>query len=576
MALQYVTDRHRAAEAAITLTQEPVLGIDIETTGLDPHTSDIRLLQVATGTGKVVVFDLKAVSAYHLAPIFNVPLAAHNATFEYCFLKKAGLPVNRLHDTMLLGRLTQHERLSLVKLSKAVLGMDMDKTEQTSDWSGDLSRSQIEYAAHDALAAVRLTETLLPMVQKAGQHTLYRMWCHALPVLGDLHLQGQSFDWEAHSQLIEHWKQEQYQATLVIMRLMGNINPGSGPQVGAWLSKHLDTKTLPTWPKTATGRLKTDADTLQLFGNLPMIQPLLKYKKVTKLLGTYGISYAKHRHPITGRLHADFMLGSTRSGRVAAKSPNVQNPPRAASFRSLFIPAAGRCLVGADYSQIELRVAALLSKDDAMLRAYRSGEDLHRKTAAAVAGIDPCQVTQAHRTAAKAINFGTLYGQGPSGLARTAKLDYDVDMPLWEARQALNRFALAYPGLAYWQKQQIAMARMYGQVQTKLGLIRDFNVQGVGYLEGESQNIPVQGSAAEVLLSTLARLPDALRGIDARLYHNVHDEAVLDVAEGDADRAARALQAAMVAGFLDVFPEGDALTHDLVDVLTGHNWAEVH
>lgn len=120
------------------------------------------------------------------------------------------------------------------------------------------------------------------------------------------------------------------------------------------------------------------------------------------------------------------------------------------------------------------------------------------------------------------------------------------------------------------------MVRMYGQVQTKLGLIRDFNVQGVGYLEGESQNIPVQGSAAEVLLSTLARLPDALRGIDARLYHNVHDEAVLDVAEGDADRAARALQAAMAAGFLDVFPEGDALTHDLVDVLTGHNWAEVH
>lgn len=439
-----------------------------------------------------------------------------------------------------------------------------------------MSQSQIEYAAQDAITAVRLADTLLPKIQKAGQQRLYKTWCHALPVLSGLYLDGHGFDWDAHTQLVAGWQQVREQVTQEIKQLMGGLNPGSGPQIGEWLRRNLNASALERWPKTATGRLKTDADTLNLYSNLPAVRPLLEYKCVTKLIGTYGNGYAKHRHPVTGRLHAEFLLGNTRSGRVTAQKPNTQNPPRLKAFRALFVPGPGRCLVGADYSQIELRVAALLSQDTNMLWAYRDGEDLHRKTAAAVTGIDPAHITPEQRQQAKAINFGTLYGQRPYGLARTAKLDYGVEMTGAQAKAALHRFSLAYPQLARWQRQQVALARVYGQVQTRLGLIRDFNVQGVGYLEGEAQNIPVQGSAAEVLLSALACLPDALHGLDARLYHNIHDEIVLDVAPADAERAAVALEQAMVTGFLEVFPEGADLTAHLVDAVTGANWDEVH
>jgi len=572
----YVSDPVEAAQHALNLCTEQVLGLDIETTGLDPLQSRIRLLQVATKAGRCYVFDLDRVNLDELAPLTRVPMVAHNAGFEYRHLTHAGLTLDPLHDSMLLGRLTQHKLQSLADLSHDVLGVDLDKSEQTSDWSADLSREQIEYAGLDALAPLRLLDILLPQVDRAGQRPLYRTWIHALPVLSDLQLHGQYFDWEAHGQLLEAWTAEQ-QKLLVQLRIqLGDINPNSGPQLGHWLSENLDSKVLASWPKTPRGRLKTDASTLSLFADLPAIMPLLTYKTVTKLINTYGKGYGKHRHPVTGRLHTEFMLGGTRSGRVCAARPNTQNPPRRADFRKLFIPGPGRCFVGADYSQIELRAAALLSRDPEMLGAYGRGEDLHRKTAASVAGIAPDQITKDQRQAAKAINFGTLYAQGPAGLARSAQLDYGVNMTTAEARQSLRRFTMTYPLLAYWQRQQVATAQMYGQVRTRMGLVRDFEAQGQGYLKGESQNIPVQGSAAEVLLTTLSKLPAALAGIDARLAHNVHDEIILDVAPGDADRAAAALKGCMIEGFLSVFPEGEALTHDLVDVMTGHNWNEVH
>jgi DNA polymerase-1 len=233
-------------------------------------------------------------------------------------------------------------------------------------------------------------------------------------------------------------------------------------------------------------------------------------------------------------------------------------------------------LIGADFSQIELRVAALLSGDWNMLDAYRSGIDLHRKTAAAIAGCAVDAVTPQQRNGAKPVNFGNLYGQAAKGLAKQAKLDYGVDMTTSDASQALLKFQMAYPQLEHWKRQQVAKAMQYRQVQTKLGLVRDFDAQHQGYLKGEAQNCPVQGSAAEVLLASLVRLPDALKGTDATLYHTVHDEIELACSPDCADQAAAGLQDAMVQGFIDVFPEGAALTNGLVDVHTGSSWAAVH
>jgi DNA polymerase-1 len=185
-------------------------------------------------------------------------------------------------------------------------------------------------------------------------------------------------------------------------------------------------------------------------------------------------------------------------------------------------------------------------------------------------------VTPEQRSAAKAVNFGNLYGQGADGLMKTAKHTYGVDMSREEAAAALHRFHATYPDLAAWKRQQAGWALQFRRVTTRLGLVRDFDVQGEGYLKGEACNIPIQGSAAEILLCTLVRLPRALEGTTGQLYHNVHDELLLTAHADDAERVAEILRETMIAGFLDVFPEGVAMTGDLVDVHVGQNWGEVH
>jgi len=575
MRLRYVTDPAEARLRVQQLLAEPVLGIDIETTGLDPLFDSVRLISVATLDGRVAVFDMFKLQSDVLHPLSRVPWCAFNAGFEQRFLRGLEFTLRPMHDAQLLDRLHHHRmHRTLADAVGDTLGLRLLKEEQRSDWSvPELSREQIEYAGRDALAAVRVAQVLLPQVPRR----VYAAWRSALPVLADLELRGQSFDFTQHRVLVEQWQRERDQLLIELRNHLGaGVKPTSGPQLGEWLKQHLPAKTVQAWPKTATGRLKTDADTLQLFSTLPAVAPLLQFKRVSKLLSTYGDSYAKHRHDLTGRLHPSFKVGMTVSGRVCASKPNTQNPPRVDVFRALFVPPPGSVLVGADYGQIELRVAALLSGDTAMLAAYQRGDDLHRLTAAHVAGVAPDAVTKEQRQAAKAVNFGTLYGQGPAGLAANAQTTYGVSMSKDEATQALLRFDLAYPALAAWKRQQIGLAQQQRRVHTRLGLVRDFDIQGTGYLQGEAVNIPVQGSAAEVMLCAVARLPQALNGSSARLYHNVHDELVLACAPEDADQAAAALRDAMTAGFLDVFPEGEALTKDLVDTKTGRSWAEVH
>ena len=255
-----------------------------------------------------------------------------------------------------------------------------------------------------------------------------------------------------------------------------------------------------------------------------------------------------------------------------ALRPTVQNPPRDKAFRSVFAAASGRILVAADFSQIELRVAALLSKDTRMLNVYAQGQDLHRLTAAAVAGVAVGSVTPEQRQAAKAVNFGNLYQQRPTGLARYARNSYGVTMTKQEAAQAQQRFFRAYPQLQQWQLQQITTARVYGKVKTRTGLVRDFTTSS-GYLEAEACNHPIQGSAGEILLAALKHLDTKSTG--AQLYNHVHDEILLDVQADNAEQAAAELERAMVTGFLEIFPEGGGLTNGLVDVKQGRTWAEV-
>ena len=582
VSVRYVADgaqleRARFALAALSDNGGP-WGLDIETAalpafmrdskaGLDPWRSVIRLAQVYPGGATCYVFDVAALGLSPLAELLNTrALVAHNAVFELKFLLHAGAAPARLGCSLLMANALRGDRPALATLAADTLGWPLDKTLQVSDWGGALSAAQLDYAALDAVAAYRLARELSPRLRDTGRGRCYGLMRDAQPAIARLERNGCPFDTAAHAALLATWQGQAEAARGELDSLLNGANPDSPLQLSRWLAANLPPDVVATWPKTAGGQLQTDADAMAGL-SLPALEPLRRYKAAVKLLGTYGKGYAAHISPVTGRIHASFALGGTATGRLACHSPNIQNPPRGAEFRALFAPRPGRCFVVADYSQIELRVAALVAGDTAMLAAYEAGEDLHRKTAAAVLGIEPGAVTKGQRQMAKALNFGLLFGSGAKGLQRYAQTAYGVEMSLPEAEKARTAFFKAYPGLSRWQAETRRNAERAGQVRTPGGRVRP--LEGQRALATESLNSPIQGGAAECLLAALAALE--LDSLGAQLVNVVHDELVVECDPDRAGAVAAEVERAMVAGFLAIFPDG--CTRELVEAHSGPNWA---
>ena len=581
--VDYIRDPEKAREALAAMLNRnpPLLGVDIETmadsawrldskAGLDPYKSRIRLVQLSD-RDTVLVFDMLTIPAEVFAPAMERPLIAHNAIFEHRFLTRAGLNPTLLHCSLLMARVAtgKTQGLSLADCAKAALSVAVDKTLQVSSWhSPELSTNQIDYAALDAVLALKLADAYLPILRTTQQTTAYKRTVKALPVVSRQMLSGVPFDAAAHQSLMSGWRKE-IEPLRETLATELRINPDSPAQLAQWLSKSLDADTLAAWPKTASGQLSTDADTLTKAQH-PALAGLRRYKILGKQLSTYGDGYSGHIHPVTGRIHADFGIAGTKGGRFYCRNPNIQNPPRDAAFRALFKAPAGRCLIVADYSQVELRIAALLAPDNVMLDAYQQGADLHKRTAAAVSGIPESEVTKAQRQLAKACNFGLIYGMGAQGLAAYASQSYGVDMPLKAAEKARAAFFSAYPGIALWHSRTRLKSATDKVVRTQGGLLRDLGKEQYGWKLTEALNTPVQGTGAECLLESLIALPGALTGLDTQLIHHVHDEIVLESSERDAENAKRALTGAMERGFNQLFPE--AKMAGLVEAHSGPDW----
>jgi DNA polymerase-1 len=584
--VHHVVDESRAhAACEQLLASEHALGLDIETAalapwrgharaGLDPHLSRIRLVQFFDGATDVWVFDLDRVRLDQLKVLMDRPMVAHNAQFELIHLRHAGLVPRRIGCTMLQANVLEGGLRSLADRVATVFGWHIDKRLQTSDWSADeLTPEQIAYAALDAVLAARLSDTQSAELRRRGMLEAYRLCRDALGCVSRLELAGIAFDTEAHAELVQAWRADAALLEHRLTDLLGaDVRPTSGKQISDWLSAHLDAGTLAAWPRTRTGQLRTNAETLARHPEHPVVGPLSAYRDLASRLAAFGAGFAEHVHPVTGRIHAHFRLGATASGRMACFDPNLQNIPRDRDFRALFVAPPGRRLVVADYAQIELRVAALLSGDGWMLRAYERGEDVHRATAAAITGKAAEDVIAEERQAAKAANFGLLYGQGARGLAAYARSGYGVHMSVDEATAAREAFFAAYPQLASWQRRTSSRAERDMRVVTPAGRVFDFRRARGGYSYTEALNIPVQGGAAEVMMAALARVERELEGLDAFPVNVVHDELVVECSDRDADDVRTAVETAMVEGMLAIFPE--APTRDLVEIGSGRNWAQ--
>jgi DNA polymerase-1 len=584
--VNYITTPGVAEEAVETLsTYERVLGLDIETMplpqfvsdpagGLDPHRSGIRLVQIFAGDKQVYVFDIQILGGLDcLKPLLARRFVAHNGVFEYKHLLHAGADPRQIECTMLQANVLGGGHPKLKDLAADHLDWVISKEQQTSDWSAPtLGTEQIEYAALDAVVVYRLFVDQDKEIRGLGLEQPYQLLRDAQRQVAQLELNGINFDKAAHETLVAGWKSELLTAETDLKLLVGtDINLASSKQLSSWLEANLDKETQVLWTRTKSGQFATGADVLARFSDLPIIEPLLAYKNFQKKLSTYGEKFAKHISPATGRIHARFLLAGARTGRFSCSKPNIQNPPRDASFRSLFTAAPGYELVVADYSQIELRVAALVAQDRVMIEAYERGDDLHRTTAAAIAGVSLEDVTGEQRQLAKAVNFGLLFGQGAVGLAGYARTSYGVEMTEVEAEEARNAFFETYPELRVWQRHAGRLAEQTNRCVTPGGRVRDFSKEQRGYRYTEALNTPIQGGAAEVMLATLMILEAELAGLDAKLVNIVHDELVLEVVEADVERTKAAVVSAMTKGMLTIFP--DASVRKLVEVNSGPNWA---
>src|ERR1017187_3929853 len=397
---------------------------------------------------------------------------------------------------------------------------------------------------------------------KAGC-VVYELMRDAQLPIARMQLNGCYFDRVAQLDLMRTWVADRERVHRELKTLLGaEFNLGSHVQLAAWIQKNVDASLLNTWPRGAKARPKTGAKVLALYPDLPFVKSLMRWKILNKKLTSFGTQYATHINPATGRIHASFIIGGTDTGRLACRNPNIQNPPKDSDFRALFAAPGGRVMVGADYSQVELRVVALVAQEKTMLAAYCQGIDLHRKTAAALTGVPLEAVTKAQRQLAKAVNFGLLFGQGAAGLAKYAKTQYGVDMSLKQAERYRQAFFDTYPGLRRWQRRTAELAEASHSVRTPSGRVRTFKrKRGKSYFTA-FLNTPVQGGAAEVMLAALAALDRRLKGLDAKLVNVVHDEIVLEVAAEQASAAKTAVEEAMVAGMLSVFPRADCRSEE--------------
>lgn len=549
----------QAAEVPAVLTacaMAGVVGIDTETTGLDPLTDRLRLVQLAT-PGRTYVIDCFRVPPAALADLAGSvrQWVGHNLKFDLKFLLAACVPLpesDAYFDTMLAHQLLYAGRVEgrlkgsgLAAVVALELGEILDKREQVSDWSGALSDAQIEYAARDAAVLLPLHARQRERIEREGLAFAADIEMGATPMVAWSEWAGIGFDRAAWMALAEDAAARQAPLRAALDRETGALDM-FGMGYGNWDSPKFILEQFGRRGVTLSG---TDELTLrEIADREPLAATLLEYREYAKLTSTYGLAWLDHVHPATGRIHADVIQIGAASGRMTYHRPNLQQNPRIIGYRRCYVAPPGRALVKADYSQIELRMAAQIASEERMIAAYRAGEDLHALTAATIAGKTIADVTKQDRQLAKPFNFGLLYGMGADKLVAYALKDYGVRLdPARGAGQRDAWFAL-YPGIRRWHR---SMSDDVTATRTQSGR-RRVDV----YQFSEKLATTVSGSCADLFKLALGRLwDDRAAWPSAVPVLFVHDEIVMECDTADAPGVAAWLSGHMVAAARELMPD---------------------
>ena len=436
----------------------------------------------------------------------------------------------------------------------------------------DLSQPLGAWMSHTALVEALYAEQRQKLAELDLERACYEIDLPLCAVLARMERAGFLVDGKALARFGEMLKQGIDQEEQIIYTLAGErFNILSPKQLGHILFDKLG---LPPVKKTKTG-WSTNAEVLdKLRGQHPIIDSILEYRQLTKLNSTYVEGLGKVIAP-DGRVHTCFQNTVTATGRLSSTEPNLQNipvrTPLGAEMRKMFVAPAGKLLVDADYSQIELRLLAHISGDQALIAAFNSGEDIHTATAAQVFGVAQDQVTPDMRRAAKAVNFGIVYGISPFSLSQ------DIHVTVAQAKEYMDKYFAHYAGVRAYMDRVVEQGRADGYVSTLYGRRRwlpelkssNFNTRSFG--ERVALNMPIQGTAADIIKLAMLRVRDRLstEGMEGRLVLQVHDELIVECPQEEQERVCALLQEEMEG----VFPLSVPL---VAETHAGQSWAESH
>lgn len=485
----------------------------------------------------------------------DIKLVMHDAKPTYVELLEAGLAAQGvLFDTSIAAYLLDPtasaydlERVALSYLNRELPKVDLTAEDAFSPLGGRDSALAAMTANVEAIADIYAEASA--RLEEQGMHKLFfEMEMPLMTVLAEMQQAGCKADADQLCAFGEQLDTRIAALTEQIYEAAGHeFNIQSSKQLGVVLFEELG---LPYKKKTKTG-YSTSAEVLEsLAGYHPMIADVLEYRQLTKLKSTYVDGLLKVIAP-DGRIHSHFQQTVTATGRLSSVDPNLQNIPvrteLGRELRRMFVAEQGRVLVDADYSQIELRVLAHVADDDAMIEAFRGGQDIHATTASKVYGVPVEDVTSQMRSSCKAVNFGIVYGISDFSLAQ------DIGVTRKEAAAFIQSYLDTYPGVQHYMESIKQSARETGYVETLFGRRRalpelnskNFNLRSFG--ERAAMNTPIQGTAADIIKIAMLRVRDRLKaeGFEARLILQVHDELILEAPEHEAERAAALLREEM-------------------------------
>jgi len=583
-------------ELAKELASLKAFCFDTETTGLDALEAEMVGIAFSWEAHKAVYVafgedpeEVKAWTEILKGPFSDPGIEKYgqNLKYDLHILKNYEVEVKgTLFDTMVAHFILKpDQKHNLNVLAEQYLGYSMVKIEsligekgkRQSSFRSVPAQKASEYAGEDADITWQLAHIFKKELDKEGFKSLYeQIEMPLIPVLMRMEHQGVKLDVDALNAFAEELREEILQVEQEIFKLAGTeFNISSPRQLGEILFDRL--KIIPDPKKTKTKQYATGEEVLiQLKDKHPIVERMLEFRSLKKLLNTYVSALPKLVKPKTGKIHTSFNQALVSTGRLSSVNPNLQNIPvreeRGREIRKAFIPESQENIFfSADYSQIELRLMAHLSEDPQMIEAFVNEEDIHTATAAKIYKVDPQGVSKEMRSAAKTANFGIIYGISAFGLAQRMRISRS------EARALIDGYFENYPGVRKFMDASIGMAREQGYVETMFGrrrylpdiLSRNSVVRGNA--ERNAINTPIQGSAADIIKIAMIRIQASLvkQNLRSSMILQVHDELNFDVLPGELEK----LKAIVLREMENAASLSVPLT---VDWGSGSNWLEAH